>query len=354
MKKLNIAIIGQGRSGRDIHGAYFRSEANKLFEVKAVVELLEDRRRRALTEYGCDVYTDYRELFERKDIDIVVNSTYSYLHYPVTLDLLNHGFNVIVEKPFSAHATDCDDMMLAAKRNVVMLTVFQQSHFAPYFKRIREILASGVLGRIIQVNVAFSGYSRRWDWQCSQRYYGGSMLNTGPHPFEQILTLLDYDGMPQIMSKLDRVNTYGDAEDYVKVIMTAPDRPLFDIEISPADAFSDYTYKIQGDRGTLKSTAKTIKYKYFDAAAETDHKLQFEPITKPDGTPAYCSEKLTWHEEEENVAGTVFTSAVDEFYTMVYDHLENGGELIIKPEKIRQLIAIMEKIHADNPMPMLY
>ena len=47
MKKLNVAIIGQGRSGRDIHGAYFLSEANKLFNVVAVVDQIEFRRERA-------------------------------------------------------------------------------------------------------------------------------------------------------------------------------------------------------------------------------------------------------------------------------------------------------------------
>ncbi len=38
MKKLNIAIIGQGRSGRDIHGKYYRSEKNVYYNVKYVVE----------------------------------------------------------------------------------------------------------------------------------------------------------------------------------------------------------------------------------------------------------------------------------------------------------------------------
>ena len=81
MKKLNVAIIGQGRSGRDIHGRYFLSEAGKaLYNVIAVADKIEARRERAVKEYGCDVYEDYRELLKRDDIDVVVNSTFSYLH----------------------------------------------------------------------------------------------------------------------------------------------------------------------------------------------------------------------------------------------------------------------------------
>ena len=64
MKKIRLAIIGQGRSGRDIHGKYFRCEDNTLFDVAAVVEKDPARRELALKEYpGCEVFEDYTELF---------------------------------------------------------------------------------------------------------------------------------------------------------------------------------------------------------------------------------------------------------------------------------------------------
>ena len=78
MKKLNVAIIGQGRSGRDIHGAFFKSEYNEKFNVIAVVDAIEERRIRAKEEWGCDIYADYRELFGRTDIDLVINSSFSH------------------------------------------------------------------------------------------------------------------------------------------------------------------------------------------------------------------------------------------------------------------------------------
>ena len=100
MKKLNVAIIGQGRSGRDIHGAFFKSEANTLYNVVTIVDAVPERQARAKDEFGCDVYASHTELYNRSDIDLVINASYSYLHYHVTMDLLTHGFNVVVEKPF--------------------------------------------------------------------------------------------------------------------------------------------------------------------------------------------------------------------------------------------------------------
>ena len=71
MKKLNVAIIGQGRSGRDIHGKYFLTEAGReRYNVVAISDKIEARRNRAKEEYdNCDVYEDYRELLQRKDVD---------------------------------------------------------------------------------------------------------------------------------------------------------------------------------------------------------------------------------------------------------------------------------------------
>lgn len=355
MKKLRVAIIGQGRSGRDIHGAFFRSEENDKYEVVAVVDALADRRERAKAEYGCDVYDDYRKLYDRNDIDLVINSTFSHMHYHVSMDLLTHGFNVVVEKPFSAHKEECAAMIRAAKEHNVMLCVFQQSHFAPYYRRIREILDSSVLGRPVQISISFNGFARRWDWQCSQRFYGGSLRNTGPHPMEQALDLLDMDELPQVISRLDSVNSFGDAEDYVKILLLAPNKPVIDVEISSCDAYNEgYLYKIQCSRGTLRAKMNQITYQYFVPEEAPEQHLILEPLCKPDGTPAYCGEKLEWHKEEEEVVGTSFNAAVKAYYDNIYEHLTEGKELIIKPEKIMQQIELMEEVHRQNPMPIRF
>ena len=99
MKKLNVAIIGQGRSGKNIHGVYFRSADNLYYDVKYVVDAEEYRRGVAEELHpGCKTFSDYREFFNFDDIDLVVNATYSEMHYPITRDLLLHGFNVLEEK----------------------------------------------------------------------------------------------------------------------------------------------------------------------------------------------------------------------------------------------------------------
>lgn len=354
MKKLNVAIIGQGRSGFDIHGTFLLTERGKeLFNVVAVVDFMEGRRKKAEEVFHCDTYADYKELFNRDDLDFVVVSTFSNYRFPVVMDLLNHKLNVVAEKPFSKYAMECEQMIKAAKDNNVMLSVFQQSRLAPYYDNVKEVINSGVLGNIQHIAINFSGFSRRWDWQCSQRMYGGEVLNTGPHPLDQAIDLLDTDDMPNVFSILKRINTAGDAEDYAKIILTYPGRPVIEVEINRCDAYSDYTYRICGDRGTLRSTINNAKWKYFDEKPLP--KLQLEPLTGEDGvTPKYCSEELVWHEVEKKFDGSAFDIGTRRYYENIYNHLTNGEELFIKPEKVLQQIRVSELVHAQNPLNVIY
>lgn len=353
MKKYNIAIIGQGRSGRDIHGSFLATDAAKEhFNLVAVVDKLADRRERAASEYGCEVLDDYKKLFGRGDIDIVVNSTFSYLHYPVTKELLRNGFNVICEKPAAGRACEVDDLIETAKKSQKMYNVFQQSRLTPYFRQIKKILTEGKLGRIVEIAIEFNGFGRRWDWQTLQSFKGGSLLNTGPHPLDQALNLLDmYDSMPDVLCKMDCANTFGDAEDYVKLILTAPGKPLIDLTISSCDTYPSYTYKICGTRGGLKGSMTDIEWKYFIAEEAPVQKLIRVPLCKPDGTPAYCSEKLEFYTENWSSADSgAFDNAVANYYNMIYEYLTDGTPMEIMPYQVRQQIMVIEECHRQNPL----
>lgn len=355
MKKLKVAVIGQGRSGRDIHGKYFLERGKELYQVVAVVDELEIRRERAKREFDCDVYENYTELFGREDIDLVVNASFSHMHPAITIDLLNHGFNVLVEKPMARHRAECDAMIAAAKENDRKLMVFQQSRFAPYFVKMKEIIESGILGRIVQINMIFSGFERRWDWQTSQRLYGGNLLNKGPHPVDQILDLLGYEDKDyEFYAKFDRVNTYGDAEDYVKLIINEPGKPLVDLEVSSCDCYPKYMYKIQGSCGCLIVKADEYICKYFNPETAPKHELDLDSLMTEEGHPTACVEDLEWKEVKERIEGNVFEEGTAGFYQNMYDHITQGAALVVTPEQIRTEITLMEKIHERNPLNIIF
>lgn len=81
MKKLNVAVLGQGRSGLDIHCNFLPTDPER-FRIAAVVDALPERREKAARLFGCDVYADYTQLFGQQDIDFVVNALPSHLPPP--------------------------------------------------------------------------------------------------------------------------------------------------------------------------------------------------------------------------------------------------------------------------------
>lgn len=232
------------------------------------------------------------------------------------------------------------------------MLVFQQSRFANYFQKVKEIIAGGNLGRIAHISIQFNGFARRWDWQCCLDFNGGNLANTGPHPLDQALNLMDnYGEMPNVFCHMDRLNTFGNAEDYCKLILTAKDRPLIDLEISSADAYPLYTYKIHGTNGTLKGTMAHIDWKYFKSEEAPAQKLIRETLTAgEEKLPAYCSETLKWYEESwDGDPQAPFIAAVEEYYTQIYRLFTENRPHDIRIEQVRQQLAVIEEAHRQNP-----
>lgn len=361
MKTINVGIIGQGRSGRDIHGMSLIKDPEH-YRIVAVAEKIKARRERAAREYQCDTYADARRIMARDDLDMIVNATFSHQHVPLTLDLLNAGFHVVCEKPLARRPADVNRLVAAAKRNRRVLAVFQQQHFAPAFTKMMEVIRSGILGRIVQASIQLNGFSRRWDWQTLVDYDGGNLMNTGPHPLEWALNLLG-PGMPNVSCWMDRANTFGDAEDHVKVVLSGKGHPIIDLEISSCCPYPSFSFKLYGTRGGLIGDMSKLEWRYFNPADAPRQRLIRKPISLPDGTPAYCNEQLTWCTGEwpeavaEAKAGGAYnpqaaggvTNAVAEFYQQLYATLTEGRPLAVPPEFLRRQAAIIAACHRQNP-----
>ena len=348
-KVIRVGIIGQGRSGYDIHARHLRTD--RRFKIAAVSDLIAERRAQAEAEFGAATCEDYRDLLRRSDLDLVINSTFSDLHVPITLEALRAGHNVLCEKPLARRAAEVDKLVAAAKKAGRLLAIFQQSRFAPYFQQVRKVIASGVLGRVVMIKVAFNGFGRRWDWQTLQEHNGGNLLNTGPHPLDQALQLFG-SGMPKVACLMDRANTFGDAEDHVKLLMSGKGHPTIDLEISSCCPYSLYTYQVFGTRGGLTGGTSEMKWKYFKPAKAPKRALIREPLPGRQ----YCSEQLPWVEKTWTVPKSQangFAYMSKQFYSHLYATLTEGAPLVVTPEQVRQQIAVIEECHRQNPLSRL-
>lgn len=357
MKKLSLAIIGQGRSGKNIHGKYYLSEDNLYYDVKYVVEA--DAHRRAVAKErhpDCTVLTDYTELFDKTDVDLVVNTSFSDMHFPITRDLLTHGFNVMCEKPLAANRYECDVLINLAKEKGVLLCAFQQTFYAPFYNHVLRIMEEKTIGDITQVSIRYNGFTRRWDWQTLQKKTAGSAYNTGPHPIGMALGVLGFDENTCVaFSRLVSTPlTSGDADDYCKLILVAPDKPVVDVEICSTDAYSNYNIKLQGTRGTFKCTPKAYEYQYIVDGENPERPVVETFLADAEGKPIYCSEKLVKHEEKGTYNGTAFDIGTAKLYEELYYAITEGKKMTITAETAKSIIGVIEQIHADNPLPVKF
>jgi scyllo-inositol 2-dehydrogenase (NADP+) len=349
---LKIGIIGQGRSGRDIHGKLL-AQLTELYKIAAIADSIPERQERAMQEYGCRAYSTWEEMVEHEELDLVVNASPSHQHFPISLELLNRGFHVLCEKPLAKTAKEVDELIEASERTGNVLAVFQQSRYQPAFVQMRKIIDSGVLGRIVQINFTLNNFARRWDWQTLQSNNGGSLMNTGPHPLDQALQLFGTDIIPEITCVMDRANTFGDAEDYVKLIMRGAGRPTIDLEISSTCAYSREQFNIQGTNGGLKGTGDELEWKYYIPEEAPEQKLIQEPIINADGLPAYCRETLTWHTDSWKLSlaedRNTMTYMTEQLYLMLHRTLTQGAVLEITPQQVRQQLLVIEECQRQNP-----
>jgi predicted dehydrogenase len=283
-------------------------------------------------------------------VDLVVNAAPSRFHVPLTLQFLEAGFNVLCDKPLASRAADVDRLIRAAEESGKLLAIFQQSRYSPAFQQLRQVVDSGVLGEIVQVSIAFNGFSRRYDWQTLTAEMGGNLLNTGPHPLDQALQLFGTDVMPKVTCFMRRTTTLGDAEDHVLLILSGEGRPLLHLEISSCCKYPGSMYSVYATRGGLAGDTKRLEWQYYDPAEAPSLELVRTPICKPDGTPAYCSDTLEWKREEWIAPEKgLFETMSGSFYEMLHRALSEGAPLEITPQQVRQQIAVIEEAQRQNP-----
>ncbi|MHB9131836.1 MAG: Gfo/Idh/MocA family protein [Armatimonadota bacterium] len=349
-KVLRVGIGGYGRSGCDIHAAWLK-EAPAQFQVVAVADQLPERREDAVRDFGCAVYDDYQELLAKTEMDLFINALPSFLHAPVTAQALQAGFNVVCEKPSGSTVAQFDQMANAAQQAGKLFAPFQNSRFYPFFRKMREVIDSGVLGEILLVRTSWGSFGRRWDWQTLQEMSGGNLRNTGPHPLDHAIMLFGRS-TPQVFCRMRAIqHCGGDADDFTLVTLYGEGAPTIEITLNSYLAYPpEDMYNISGTLGGMAGGPGSLRWKYYDPA-QAPVPERWHPWSD---NRKYCSEQLPWVEETWEPSGdegNSFRNNSRAFYNNIYDVLVNGAELIVKHEQVRRQIAVIEECHRQNPLP---
>ncbi len=349
---LRVGVLGQGRSGHGIHVKWLR-EVPGQYKIVAVSDEMPERLKQAEEELGVRTYARYQDLLSDSELelDLVVNALPSFLHPKGTVEALEAGHHVVCEKPLAKTVTDFDGMVEAAGRTGKLLLPFQNSRFYLFFRKMREIIASGKLGKIVYIQVNSSNFSRRWDWQTIQEFWGGNLLNTGPHSMDQAVVLFGEES-PEVFSRLASENPYGDADNFALVVLYGKNAPTIEVVVSSFQAYRlGEQYNVSGTCGGLEGGPKGLKWRWFEPEKAPDHNFEGEWSDR-----RYCREKVEWVEESwtppESEIG-IWEQNSKAFYDNVYEVIVNGAKPVVTVAQVRRQVAVMEECHRQNPLPRM-
>lgn len=197
MVQVRFGVIGAGVGGK------FALRALKLLEEKegivkavAISRVAEDLAKKTAEEFGVKYFLNYRDLFAKEKVDAVFISTPHYLHFPMAIDAIEAGVNVLVDKPMAISLREADEMIRRARKAGVKLGVSLQGRFDPAILKIKEVVDSGKLGKLFHGEVSVK-------WFRTREYYdkspwrgrwategGGALINQAIHAIDQLIWIM--------------------------------------------------------------------------------------------------------------------------------------------------------------------
>ena len=147
-KKVKIGIIGTGWIAEAHVLSYLQMPD---VEIVACADLIPGKAEAFCKKYGVEgarCYESGHAMLEAEELDGVSICTYNCQHAPCAIDALEHGVNVMLEKPFTVTLDEAVEVMRAEKKSGKILTIGYQPRMSKNIQMIKKIIDSGELGKV--------------------------------------------------------------------------------------------------------------------------------------------------------------------------------------------------------------
>ena len=155
-KVYKVGIIGCGGISR-MHANWYRSESKT--ELTAVADIKEEQLKKYSEEYGVEkLYTDYIEMLETEELDIVSVCTWPPLHAEVTIESAKRGVKgILSEKPMAENMGQADEMVKTCEQNGVKLAIDHQLRFSGMYVTAKKLIEDGAIGDLFRIYAICAG-----------------------------------------------------------------------------------------------------------------------------------------------------------------------------------------------------
>jgi len=285
--QVGLGFIGMGIQGNNLLRAFKEISGAR---VVAVCDLYDGRlvRARELTQSALPVTKDYQEVLKRKDVDAVVIATPDHWHKAMVLDALSAGKDIYIEKPMTWRVEEGTEIMRAVAKTNRILQVGSQAKTSMVTAKARELVKSGVLGKISMIRMAnhrntaagawvypippdASPATVDWErflgpapkrpfsaemffrWRCWWEYSGGVATDLFVHMLTTLHEIMDVQAPVSAVSQggLFKWNDGRSVPDVMNTVFQYPEGFLADLYVNLANSRLIHGTTILGSEGSL-------------------------------------------------------------------------------------------------------
>lgn len=175
---INVAIVGFGQVAKVRHLEAIKR--NKKYRLAGIVDP-KPRHHDFLKKHKINIYENFNEVLNDSEIDLVVVTVPPHEHYKICKRAIEHGKNVLCEKPFMTSKVHAEEILELASRKGVVMHVVQNFYYSDGMTQIKKSLDDKLYGDLIGFRaVQWSNNSRRIpEWH--DRIEGGLFFDEMPH-----------------------------------------------------------------------------------------------------------------------------------------------------------------------------
>ena len=336
---IDVGLIGFGLAGRCFHAPVIRAVPG--LRLAAILQRTGEEAARIFPE--ARVVRSLEDLLAIDTIRLIVIATPNQTHFPLAAQCLEAGRDVVVDKPFTTTVHEGVALFRLAKRFGRLLTVYHNRRFDADFQALREIVATGELGRLLRFESHYDRYrpnSKPGAWREQPGPGSGVLFDLAPHLIDHALTLL---GRPESIIADIRIERAGfRTDDAFDLYFHYPNGLRADLKASMLCATPRPRFVVLGENGSFVKNS-------FDPL---ENSLRNGQVPQADSWLVETEEnwgELTIMEEGQPRRRKIpSTGDWRDFYANVRDALLGKASLLVTPEQVLDVMVALELAQESN------
>ena len=190
MQNIRWAVLGTGVIANEMDVALKKNGRN----IDAVGNRTHEKAVAFAEKYGIKkVYDNYNDMFTDPDIDVIYITTPHNTHIDFMRRAIENGKHILVEKSITLNSRELDEAIALADKKGVVIGEAMTIYHMPIYKKLKEILESGKLGKVNLITMNFGSFK---EYDMNNRFFnknlaGGAMLDIGVYALSFIRWFMD-------------------------------------------------------------------------------------------------------------------------------------------------------------------